>query len=132
AQHLLPMPTTTIRQTVEGSIMFGDSQEDAGFDTSQDPRVMQTIARRAVLCFPWLRDLQIVRAWAALRVMPPDGLPIYDQSERFRGASTANSHRGAPLAAPQATLSAPMIAAGGLNRELEFFPAKRFDVPAAA
>ena len=92
--------------------MLGDSQEDVGFDTSQKPDVMRTIARRAVLSFPWLRDLQIVRAWAALRVMPPDGLPIYDQSERFPGAFTANCHSGVTLAAAHANAFAPMVAAG--------------------
>jgi len=132
ARQVLPMPITTIRQTVEGTIMLGDSQEDAGFDTSQRPAVMQTIARRAVLSFPWLRDLQIVRAWAALRVMPPDGLPIYDQSERFSGAFTANCHSGVTLAGAHANLFAPMVAAGALDPELELLSAKRFDVSAAA
>jgi hypothetical protein len=42
----------SIRQTVEGGIMLGDSQEDVDFDTNQKPAVMQTIARRAVLSFP--------------------------------------------------------------------------------
>jgi glycine/D-amino acid oxidase-like deaminating enzyme len=132
AQRVLPMPTTTIRQTVEGGIMLGDSQEDVGFDTSQKPAVMQTIAQRAALSCPWLRDLQIVRAWAALRVMPPDGLPIYDQSERFPGAFTANCHSGVTLAGAHANLLAPMIAAGGLDPALDLFSAVRFDVPAAA
>jgi glycine/D-amino acid oxidase-like deaminating enzyme len=93
--------------------------------------VMQTIARRAVLAFPWLRDLQIVRAWAALRVMPPDGLPIYDQSERFPGAFTANSHSGVTLAGAHANLFAPLVAAGMLDPALEPFSARRFDVPVA-
>ena len=132
AQRVLSMPTTTIRQTVEGGIMLGDSQEDVGFDTSQKSAVMQMIARRAVLSFPWLRDLQIVRAWAALRVMPPDGLPIYDQSERYTGAFTANCHSGVTLAGAHANLFAPMVAAGALDPALELFSAKRFDVPAAA
>jgi glycine/D-amino acid oxidase-like deaminating enzyme len=132
AERVLPMPTTTIRQTVEGGIMLGDSQEDVGFDTGQNPALMQTIARRAVLSFPWLRDLQIVRAWAALRVMPPDGLPIYDQSERFPGAFTANCHSGVTLAGAHANLFAPMVAAGALDAALDLFSAKRFDVPAAA
>jgi glycine/D-amino acid oxidase-like deaminating enzyme len=131
-QHVLPMPIATIRQTVEGSIMLGDSQEDAGFDTTQRPAVMQTIARRAVLAFPWLRDVQVVRAWAALRVMPPDGLPIYDQSERFSGAFTANCHSGVTLAAAHANLFAPMVAGGALDPALELFSAKRFDVSVAA
>ncbi len=132
AQHVLPMPTTTIRQTEEGSIMLGDSQEDVGFDTGQNPAIMQAIARRAALTFPWLRDLQIVRAWAALRVMPPDGLPIYDQSERFPGAFTANCHSGVTLAGVHANIFAPMVAQGGLDSSLDLFSAKRFDVPAAA
>jgi glycine/D-amino acid oxidase-like deaminating enzyme len=93
---------------------------------------MQEIARRAVLSFPWLRELQIVRAWAALRVMPPDGLPIYDQSERFPGAFTANCHSGVTLAAAHVSLLAPMIAAGALDPSLDLFTARRFDVPAAA
>ena len=131
-RQVLPLPIATIRQTVEGSIMLGDSQEDAGFDTSQRPAVMRTIARRAVLAFPWLRDLQIVRAWAALRVMPPDGLPIYDQSEQYPGAFTANCHSGVTLAGAHANLFAPMVAAGELDPALERFSARRFDVPAAA
>src|SRR5258707_8190352 len=44
ARKTLPLPLTTIRHTDEGSIMLGDSQEDAGFDTSQRPAVMQKIA----------------------------------------------------------------------------------------
>jgi hydrogen cyanide synthase HcnC len=132
ARRVLPMPTTTIRQTEEGGIMLGDSQEDVGFDTSQKPNIMREIARRAVLSFPWLCDLQIVRAWAALRVMPPDGLPIYDQSERFPGAFSVNCHSGVTLAGAHANLLAPMIAAGGLDPSLDLFSARRFDVPAAA
>ena len=112
ARRVLSMPTTTIRQTIEGGIMLGDSQEDVGFNTSQKPAVMQAIARRAVLSFPWLRDLQIVRAWAALRVMSPDGLPIYEQSERFPGAFTANCHSGVTLAGAHVNLFAPMVAEG--------------------
>jgi glycine/D-amino acid oxidase-like deaminating enzyme len=129
---VLPIPTTTVRQTVEGSIMLGDSQEDVGFDTRQDPAIMKAIARRAVLSFPWLAELQIVRAWSALRIMPPDGLPIYDQSERFPGAFTANCHSGVTLAAAHVRRLAPMIAKGALDPMLDRFSARRFDVPVAA
>jgi glycine/D-amino acid oxidase-like deaminating enzyme len=132
ARRVLPMPTTTIRQTEEGGVMLGDSQEDVGFDTGQTPAVMQSIAHRAVLSFPWLGDLQIVRAWAALRIMPPDGLPIYDQSERFPGAFTANCHSGVTLAAVHTNVVAGMIATGALDASLDPFSARRFDVPTTA
>ena len=128
----LPMPTTTIRQTREGSIMMGDSQEEVGFDLRQKPAVMAQIAERAVLCFPWIAQLNIVRAWSALRIMPPDGVPIYDQSERFPGAFTANCHSGVTLAGAHSRLLAPMIARGALDPSLDRFSAARFDVPTAA
>jgi glycine/D-amino acid oxidase-like deaminating enzyme len=127
-----PIPLGSIRQTPEGSILLGSSEEEVGFDTGQKPEIMRNIARRAVLSFPWLAELQIVRAWAALRVMPPDGLPIYDESERFPGAFTANCHSGVTLAAAHARLFAPMVATGALDPVLAPFSARRFDVPAAA
>jgi glycine/D-amino acid oxidase-like deaminating enzyme len=130
--RMFEMPTTTVRQTVEGGIMIGDSMEDVGFDTSQRPEVMQAIAARAVRSFPWLAELQVVRAWAALRVMPPDGLPIYDESVKFPGAFTANCHSGVTLAGAHANVFAAMVAAGALGSEMAPFSATRFDVPQAA
>jgi hydrogen cyanide synthase HcnC len=127
-----PIPLGSIRQTPEGSVLLGSSEEDVGFDTGQKPEIMRQIARRAVLSFPWLAELQIVRAWAALRVMPPDGLPIYDESERFPGAFTANCHSGVTLAGAHAKVFAPMVASGALDPMLAPFSAKRFDVPTAA
>jgi glycine/D-amino acid oxidase-like deaminating enzyme len=64
--------------------------------------------------------------------MPADGLPIYDESEQFPGAFTANCHSGVTLAGAHANAFAPMIAAGALDPMLTPFSAERFDVPAAA
>jgi glycine/D-amino acid oxidase-like deaminating enzyme len=130
--RIWPLPLGSLRQTLEGTIMLGSSEEDVGFDTGQKPEIMRNIARRAVLSFPWIAELQIVRAWAALRVMPPDGLPIYDESAQFPGAFTANCHSGVTLAGAHANVFAPMVAAGALDPMMTPFSAKRFDVPAAA
>ena len=132
AREVLPMPTVCVRQTGEGTIMLGDSKEDAGFDLSQSPDVMATIARRSVDSFPWIGQLNIVRAWSALRVMSADGFPIYEQSHLFPGAFVANCHSGVTLAAAHSLLLAPMIAKGELDAMLAPFTASRFDVPAAA
>jgi hydrogen cyanide synthase HcnC len=126
ARNLLPMPTTTIRQTGEGSIMLGDSIEEVGFDTRQSRPVMAEIAHRAALCFPWIGRLNVVRAWSALRVMSPDGLPIYEQSESLPGAFTANCHSGVTLAAAHGKLLAPMIARSALDPFLAPFSGRRF------
>jgi len=127
ARPVLPVPTVNVRQTAEGSLLIGESKEDAGFDAqTQIPSVMRGMARRAVLAMPWIAELNIVRAWSALRVMSADGLPIYDRSERFPGAFTANCHSGVTLAAAHAQMLAPMIAAGALAPELLPFSAERF------
>ena len=129
-QRFLDMPTVFIRQTAEGSVMVGDSHEDVGFDNGTTPAVLQDIARRSVATFPALADKQIVRAWGALRVMTPDGFPIYEQSARFSGAFAATCHSGVTLAGAHALALAPAIAAGALPAALDSFASDRFHVSA--
>ncbi|MGE0718947.1 MAG: NAD(P)/FAD-dependent oxidoreductase [Alphaproteobacteria bacterium] len=128
----LNLPISTIRQTNEGSVMFGDSLEETGFDDSQGAGVMATLASRAHRIFPFLGQVRIVRAWAALRVMSLDGFPVYEQSESHPGAYLATCHSGVTLAAGHALHLAPMIAKGALAPSMSVFSARRFDVPAAA
>src|SRR5262249_7011155 len=120
----------TLRQTVEGSVMMGDSQEDAGFDTSVGVPVLQTMAERNTAAFPALKVASIVRVWAALRVMSPDGFPIYEQSATYPGAFAATCHSGVTLAGAHALALGPAIVAGELPERFIAFASKRFDVPA--
>jgi glycine/D-amino acid oxidase-like deaminating enzyme len=126
---LLAHPTHVMRQTQEGSVMLGDSQEDVGFDTATSTPVIGEIAARNVRVLPALADASIVRIWGALRVMSPDGLPIYDQSTRYPGAFAATCHSGVTLAGGHAMALAPAILAGTLPDSLAAFSARRFAVP---
>ena len=132
AAPFLDYPVVTIRQTDEGSVMMGDSVEEAGWDTTVGAGIISAMADRAVRMFPLLGRLNVVRTWAALRVMTQDGFPIYDQSEHCPGAFVATCHSGVTLAANHALVLAPLIAAGTLPQDLGVFSARRFDVPAAA
>jgi hydrogen cyanide synthase HcnC len=131
ARPFLPYPVVTIRQTDEGSVMLGDSVEEAGWDDRVGSSVIATIANRATRMFPLLAGLNVVRSWAALRVMTADGFPIYEQSAICPGAFVATCHSGVTLAANHALAVAPMIAAGRLDADLDVFTARRFDVPTA-
>ena len=124
--HFLDYATHVCRQTDEGTVMLGDSQEDTGFDTSTRTEVLAQIAARNIQVFPALKDASIVRTWAALRVMSPDGYPIYEQSDRFPGAFAATCHSGVTLAGAHALALAPAIMAGALPGELNAFSAQRF------
>lgn len=128
----LHYPVVNLRQTDEGGIMIGDSQEDVGLETGIRPGVIGTMASRAVAMFPHLAALNVVRSWAALRVMSPDGFPIYQQSTQFPGAFLATCHSGVTLAAAHALDLAPAIASGNLPASMSSFAATRFDVQTAA
>lgn len=129
----LRYPLATLRQTNEGSVMVGDSQEEAEFDDAAvRPPVNATMADRAVRMFPMLAGLNVVRTWSALRVMTPDGFPIYEQSAAAPGAFLATCHSGVTLAADHALALAPAIAAGRLPGECADFTARRFDVRKAS
>jgi len=128
----LDYPVSTVRQTDEGGVLIGDSSEEAGFDDTVGLGVASTMAERAARMFPLLGGVNVVRVWAALRVMTQDGFPIYEQSAECPGAFIATCHSGVTLAANHALVLAPMLAAGRLADELAVFSARRFDVPAVA
>jgi hydrogen cyanide synthase HcnC len=124
--RFLDYVTHVVRQTEEGTVMLGDSQEDVGFDIATKVSTLSQIAARNVQVFPALASANIVRTWAALRVMSPDGFPIYEQSERYPGAFAATCHSGVTLAGAHALALAPAILKGALPRELSVFTGQRF------
>ena len=124
-----PFPTNKLRQTDEGTVQIGDSVEDVGFDDTTTLDVLQFMARRAVRAFPLLRDVNIVRAWGALRVMTPDGFPLYEESRTCPGAFVATCHSGVTLAATHVLRVAPWIATGLEPAGIAAFGSGRFAQP---
>ena len=131
-EPFLHNPMVTVRQTDEGGVMIGDSQEDLGFDTVVRQPILSVMADRAVRMFPRLAGLNVVRTWSALRVMSPDGFPIYDQSLTHPGAFVVTCHSGVTLAANHVLTLAPAILSGTLPDTVSSFSARRFHVSAHA
>lgn len=127
----LAMPTAFVRQTEEGGFLLGDSQEDVGFDTSATVDIIGQIAARAVRSFPFLETIRVVRGWGALRIMTPDGFPVYQASQSHPGAYSVSCHSGVTLAAAHALKLAPAIAEGSFDERFEAFSTRRFHVPQA-
>jgi glycine/D-amino acid oxidase-like deaminating enzyme len=86
------------------------------------------LAARAITAFPQLADVSVQRTWGALRVMSPDGFPIYQTWPELPGVFALGCHSGVTLAAVHAEVLAPAIAAGSLPDETVAFRAERFDV----
>lgn len=127
----LPMPIETLRQTPSGAVLLGDSHE-ASESTRTTFGVLAHIARRALQALPPLAQVPVLRTWAALRVLTPDGAPIYARAPAAPGAMLACCHSGVTLAAAHALELAPQIVSGALDPALQPFAADRFSVARVA
>ncbi len=121
------MALGTVRQTDEGTVQIGNTEEAVEFDDGTTLSAGQAMARRAVAIFPQLAGLRLVRTWGCIRVLTPDKCAIYDESEAFPGAYVATSHSGVTLAAVNARHTAKWIATGETPPDFEAFSAKRFN-----
>lgn len=127
-QPFLDLPVATVRQTGDGGVQIGDSKEDVGLDDRSTTDILSHIADRAVRSFPMLANVNIVRTWGALRVMTPDGYPIYQQSVRYPGAFVVTCHSGVTLAPQHAGPVADWVRGGTEPAVLRHFRAERFHV----
>jgi len=126
--QFLPCATLQVRQTMEGTLQIGDSHEDVGLDDSTTLEVITRLAARAVRIFPHLSPVRLNRAWGALRVMTPDGLPLYHQSPDYPGAYAVSCHSGVTLAALHAAEIANWICGDTPHELITEFSAARFNV----
>lgn len=126
AEPILNMALGTVRQTDEGTVQIGNTEEDVEFDDGTTLSAGQAMARRAVALFPQLAGLRLVRTWGCIRVLTPDKCAIYDESETLPGAYVATSHSGVTLAAVNAHHTARWIATGETPPDFDAFSAKRF------
>lgn len=127
----LSIPTHKIRQTEAGTLLLGDSKEpEAGHDDRATSGMINGIAQRCIRMFPWLKEVNLVRAWGGIRTMTEDGFPIYDSFPEYPGLFSANCHSGVTLAPVHALRLAPMIAEASFNSQVAALSARRLNVQA--
>ncbi len=119
-------PTNYVRQTDEGGFLLGPSSRDAGFDLDTENATLSTIAERCGRAFPFVRNLRVQRTWAALRVMTPDGCPVYQHSTTAPGAFSFACHSGVTLASAHALEVPDWVLAGEIPQAYRCFDTRRF------
>lgn len=120
--------TGSVRQTDNGSFLLGASSREIGLDTRTDLPTLAGVARNCISIFPFLGNLRLQRAWGALRVMTPDGCPVYQQSETHPGLFSFACHSGVTLASVHALEVAKWVSGGNIPSEFEVFHPRRFHV----
>lgn len=129
---LLPLPASGIRQTGDGTVMLGTTQEEVGYDLATTTSAAVSMSRNAVRIFPALAQARLVRQWSCLRVLTPDGCPVYAGSELHPGAWTALCHSGVTLASFHAGPLAEALVDEILPSFLDPLHHERFNVSQAA
>ena len=119
------LPANGVRQTAEGTVLIGSTNEEVGYDVSTTPDAGAAMVRRALRVFPALANVRIVRTWAGLRTLTRDECPVYEQSERYPGAFIATCHSGVTLAAVHANELADAIHRGKFTTQIDAFHGRR-------
>lgn len=125
---VFPYATGSVRQNVNGCFMLGASKQETGIEVGTSVDILKIIASRALKIFPILKDLRLIRTWAALRVLTPDKNPVYCESEAYPGIYAVTSHSGVSLAAIQVEKLPKWILEGHRFRDFDQFHPRRFYV----
>ena len=116
------------RQVDEGGVQIGATNEEVGHDDRVTQPGLSDLAAEAVAAYPALGKAQLVRSWGALRVLSPDGLPIYQESREMPGAYLVTCHSGITLSAAHARFLPDWLEGTAAAPDLEVFSESRFAV----
>lgn len=125
---LINRPSLIARQVDEGGIQIGATNEEVGLDDGVTQPGLSGLAAKAIAAYPALARAQLVRSWGALRILSPDGLPIYQQSPELPGAYLVTCHSGITLAAAHALFLPDWLEGTAAALDLEVFSEDRFPV----
>nr|WP_269810142.1 FAD-dependent oxidoreductase [Kineosporia rhizophila] len=89
--------SSVVESTAAGTVLIGSSREQRGFDDRIEARVLAALAAKALLLFPFLKDVAVMRAYGGFRPFMPDHLPLIGPDPRLAGLWHATGHEGAGI-----------------------------------
>ncbi len=123
---LLRRPVQALRQLKSGTTMVGTTNEFVGHDCSVTYEAGVQILSRARRIVPALAGARVIRGWAGLRPMAPDGLPIYDAVPQVPGFFVAVGHSGITLAPITGQVFLDLITKGRTDLPIAPYSLSRF------
>jgi glycine/D-amino acid oxidase-like deaminating enzyme len=92
-----------VESTAAGTVLIGSSREGAGLNREVDAGVAAVVAERAIRFFPALARARVVRAYAGLRPLSADHLPVVGRLPGHENVCVATGHEGAGISLAPAT-----------------------------
>lgn len=115
-----------IKQTPAGTIVFGATRENGVTDTATTVEGTREILGWAVRLIPALANVKLLRSWAGIRPVPPDGYPIIGKVDEVDGFLIAVMHRGVTLAPVVGSILADLAISGGTGHDIGPYRLSRF------
>jgi len=126
--RVLRTSTIGICQDIRGHVLIGSTVEDVGFNREVTLPTLASFARLAEQLMPALSNAHVLRTWAGLRPMTPDGLAIIDSAPGVDGLFLAAGHSrtGITYAPVTGWLLAQLVTEGTTALPLDPFRLQRF------
>lgn len=91
-EHILYQDGLYLVPRRDGHLLAGSTLEDAGFDASTTPEILQKLHEAACNLLPGLRAHAPVRSWAGLRPGSPDNIPVIDRHPDYDNVWVSSGH----------------------------------------
>lgn len=121
-----------IKQTASGTVVLGATRESGVRDTAVTVAGIREILGWARRLLPVLDRARIVRSWAGVRMVPPDGYPIIGRVEGLDNFAHAVMHRGVTLGPIVGRLLVEIITGREPSVDIHPYRMSRFSDAAAA
>ncbi|MFD7974752.1 NAD(P)/FAD-dependent oxidoreductase [Streptomyces sp. NPDC059071] len=95
--------SAVVEGTPSGPVLIGATRERVGFDRSLSLEALRRLATQAAALFPFLADVEVLRAYHGFRPYLPDHLPAIGADPRVPGLHHACGHEGAGIGLAPAT-----------------------------
>ena len=120
-----------IKQTAVGTIVIGATRENGLTETATTVQGAKEVLSWAARLIPALAQVNLLRSWAGIRPVPPDGYPVIGPVEGLDRLLIAVMHRGVTLAPVIGEILVDLITRGKTRHEIKPFLLSRFANSAA-
>ena len=116
-----------VKQTPVGTFVIGATRESGTVDTVTTVAGTREILSWASRLIPALANIRLMRSWAGIRPVPPDGYPIIGPIDGLEHVLIAVMHRGVTLAPIVGRVLIDLITQGRTEHDITPYLLSRFD-----
>jgi len=110
--RLLSTPGAYLIPRTDGTVLIGETVEEAGFDTEVDAAAIETLREAAIRAVPALSEASVVERWAGLRPHSPNGRPFVGATALEGYFVAAGHYRNGILLAPATAMAIANVIEG--------------------